>query len=272
MNVSRILVFGDNLGIPQLLRHISSNIVCGIVVAEIRPQQHEVVRKLTLKMNLPFTIQPRHNSELYPTFVGQVRSLKPDLIIVHSYSMILRSEILNIPKYGAVNMHYALLPKNRGANPIQWAIINGETESGVTMHYMDEGIDTGDIIAQRRVPIYINDTWVDALARINAETDNLLENEMPKLLAGTNTRKPQDESCAEKNPRRHPEDGLIDWQQSPTQIYNMIRALVKPLLGAFYYDNSGQRITLDNYLTLQEVTKLKASIVKLQCSLSLKEK
>ena len=260
--INNILVFGDDLGIPQSLKYIPSKLIRGIVVAEIRPRPHKTLQNLAERMCISCLVQPQFNSKSYQDFVEKIRHFNPDLIFVHSYSMLLRPDILTIPKYGAVNIHYALLPKYRGANPVQWAMINGELETGVTMHYMDEGIDSGDIIAQRHVPIYINDTWVDALARINAETDKMLEDEIPRLLAETNARQPQDESHAEKYPRRYPDDGLVDWQQSPYKIYNLVRALVKPLPGAFCYDDYGQRIVLDEYLTLQEVANMKLSFCR----------
>ncbi len=255
--ISRLLVFGDDIGVAQLLRHLSSEIVCGIVAAEIRPHQHSSLRDLANKLHLPFIIQPSVVSTEYLAFVERVASLNPDLILVNSYSMLLRPEILAIPLYGAVNIHGALLPQYRGANPVQWALLNDETETGVTMHYMDEHFDTGDVIAQRHVPIYFEDTWQDVQTRIYAETEKMLAEELPKLLAGTNTRRPQDESRAHSWHRRHPEDGLIDWQQSVRHIYNLVRALVKPHPGAFYQDASGKRVILDEYLTIPQVTALK---------------
>jgi methionyl-tRNA formyltransferase/GNAT superfamily N-acetyltransferase len=255
--IKHVLVFGDDIGVPQSLRYLPSRLVCGIVAAEIRPHQHETLRDMSESLQLPFIIQPRVSSPASPAFVAQVRQLNPDLIFVNSYSMLLHSEVLAIPCYGAVNVHPALLPEYRGPNPTQWGLLNDATETGVTMHYMDEHFDTGDIIAQRRVPIYFDDTWRDIQARIRVETDSMFEEEIPKLLAGTNTRQPQDESRARKWPRRHPEDGQIDWRQSVHYIYNLVRALVKPYPGAFYIAASGKRTVLDEYLTLPQITALK---------------
>jgi methionyl-tRNA formyltransferase len=255
--INRVLVFGNDIGLPQSLRHLPRNVVCGIVAAEIRSQGHKTLQTLALQLNLPFIIQPRASSPAYPVFVEKVRQINPDLIFVNSYSMLLHSEILSIPRFGAVNVHAALLPQFRGPNPYQWAILNEETESGVTMHYMDEHFDTGDIIAQRRVPIYFNDTWHDIHERIYLITDKMFEEEIPKLLAGKNNRQPQDENRAKKWPRRHPEDGLISWQESARHIYNLVRALVKPLPGAFYRDASGKRVVLDEYLTIPQIMAIK---------------
>lgn len=261
--VKRILLFGADVGISQLLHHLPSDLICGIVAAETRPHQHQALQELASSLHLPFIIQPRFNSMTYPRFVEQVQRLSPDLILVNSYSMLLQPEILAIPKWGAINIHGALLPEYRGANPVQWALLNDETETGVTMHYMDKSFDSGDIISQRRVSILFDDTWRTIYKRIEAETEKLLAEELPKLLAGTNTRQHQDERRAHHWRRRHPKDGLIDWSQDPRQIYNLIRALVKPLPGAFYINASGKRIVLDEYMTIKEVTALKYNIERI---------
>src|SRR4029078_1712177 len=131
-----------------------------------------------------------------------VRELAPDLILVNSYSMLLPPEILSIPRFECVNVHGAPLPKYRGSNPIQWAIINNETETGVTMHYMTAEFDAGDIIAQRRVPIGPEDTWLDVRGRVAAATRELLREEIPRVIAQTNNRTAQNESEACSFPRR----------------------------------------------------------------------
>ena len=144
----RILAFGDDGGIPRLIRHLPQGVLVGIVGAEIRPQQHPELRWLAEAQGVPLLIQPRLTSPAYPAFIEQARTLAPDLILVNSYSMLLRPDILSIPRYGAVNIHGALLPQYRGCNPIQWALLNNETATGVTMHYMTAEFDAGDIIPQ----------------------------------------------------------------------------------------------------------------------------
>ncbi len=253
----RILVFGDDYGLPQVIRHMPLENIIGLVGAGIRPSQHEALQQLAEGYKFRFLIQPRITDKGYWDFVNEIRNLKPDLIFVNSYSMLLRSEILSVPPLGCVNVHGALLPQYRGANPIQWALINNENETGVTMHYMDENFDTGDIIAQRRVPIYFEDTWRDVQARIANATEDMLSEEIPKLLAGCIVRQPQDSSKAHYYRHRHPEDGLINWNDSVAHIYNLIRALVKPHPGAFFVNLEGKRVILDEYLTVPQVTDLK---------------
>ncbi|NLG33308.1 MAG: GNAT family N-acetyltransferase, partial [Syntrophomonadaceae bacterium] len=158
---------------------------------------------------------------------------------------------------GAINIHGALLPEYRGANPIQWAILNEENVTGVTMHYMTEQFDAGDIVAQRKVPIFFEDTWIDVQARIAEASEQMLKDEIPKLLEGTNLRHSQNETHARHFHRRYPEDGLIDWSQRVVQIYNLVRALVKPHPGAFYLRKDGTKEVLDKYLSIPSITSIK---------------
>jgi len=251
-----IVLFGDPAGIPQVLRVLLPGLFSALVGAETRPDQHEELRSLARKYGLPLLIQPRPDAPAYPAFEQQLRALVPDLILVNSYSMRLESELLAIPRLGAVNIHGGLLPEYRGSNPIQWVLLNNGTETGVTMHYMVAKFDAGDIIAQRRVPVYFEDTWRDVQARLGAAAETMLAEEVPKLLAGASTRQPQDGLRARYFRRRKPEDGQIDWRQSVLSIYNLVRALVKPHPGAFYYTGS-RKVVLDEYLTIPKVTALK---------------
>lgn len=123
--MTRVLLFGDIPGVPQLLRHISPQYVVGIVCAEIRPQYHAALSEVAQSHQLPLLIQPKVNSPDYAAFKESVNQLAPDLILVNSYSMIVREEILAIPRLGGINIHGALLPQYRGCNPIQWSILNG---------------------------------------------------------------------------------------------------------------------------------------------------
>ena len=243
------------IGIPQLVRRIPRELFFGIVVAEIRPHQHEFLEAFSEKCGVPLLIQPRVGSEHYTDFVRSLKRINPDLILIHSYSMIVREEVLSL--CDVVNIHGALLPQYRGANPIQWAILNNEHETGVTMHYVDAGIDTGDIIAQYKVPMFLEDTWVTIYNRIFSAADHLIATEVPKLLSGTNKRIPQDERIAKHWSRRTPEDGLINWDESVLHIYNLIRALVKPHPGAFYISKTGDKIIIDEYCTIDDVIDLK---------------
>jgi methionyl-tRNA formyltransferase len=225
-------LFGDPVGLPQLLRLVERDIVVGLVGASIRPDQHTCLAAIAERTGLPLLIQPRAKDAGYPDFVRQLRALAPDLMVVNSYAMILHPDVLATPRFGAINVHGALLPAYRGANPTEWALINGERETGVTIHAIDAGIDTGPIIAQRRVPIYFADTWRDVRRRVTAATEALLAETLPAILAGTAALHPQDESIARHWPRRSAEDGRFEWSRPAIDIYNLVRALVHPHPGA----------------------------------------
>ena len=251
-----LVLFGDPYGLPLLLRHTPEGAVAAVVAAAIRPGQHEELRNVADAARVPLLIHPKRTDPAYPSFAAAISAISPDFILVHSYSMKLHVDILLLPRVAAVNVHGALLPQYRGPNPIQWAIINGETEAGVTMHHMTEEIDGGDVISQRRVPILFGDTWRDVQARIEAATGGMFADDLPRVLAGTAPRVPQDASRARTWPRRTPGDGAIDWDKPAVEIYNLVRALVRPLPGAFYY-HEGRKVVLDEYLAIGEIEALR---------------
>jgi methionyl-tRNA formyltransferase len=166
--------------------------------------------------------------------VNWVSSLNPDLIVVNSFPYLLPKALLDIPPLGSINLHGSLLPKYRGANVLQWAIIHGETETGITMHYMDEGMDTGPVIAQKAIPIHYEDTALTLRKRIYTAGDELLREVWPHIAAGTVKATPQDEALATVYHRRKPADGEIIWNKSSKEIYDLVRALVPPWPCAFF--------------------------------------
>jgi len=175
-------------------------------------------------------------------FTGQIRQLKPDLIIVVYYDYILSPEIIAIPPMGCINLHLALAEEYRGCYPTTWAIINGETRTGVTLHYIDEGIDTGDIIAQTEVPIYPQDTGKDLYERCTRAGVALFESELQSILDGTNDRRPQSSTRRTLSYRR------IFPSHEVTDMYhhgkNYIRALYFPPWPKPYVDIGGRKFYL----------------------------
>jgi methionyl-tRNA formyltransferase len=156
------------------------------------------------------------------------------LIVVVAYGHILPQTILDLPKFGCLNVHTSLLPKFRGAAPIQWAIVTGETETGVTVMKMDAGLDTGPIVSQRRTPILPTDdsaTLHDRLARLGAE---LLAQTIPDFVAGKIQPQPQPAGSASHAPKIRKEDGRIDWNLPAISIWNRLRAFT-PWPGAFAF-------------------------------------
>lgn len=164
-------------------------------------------------------------------FISELSALGPDLIVVAAYGHILPQTILNLPRFGCLNVHTSLLPKYRGAAPIQWAIANGETETGVTIMKMDAGMDTGPILTQARTPISPEDDSGGLHRRLGRLGADLLLDTIPGYIAGTIVPKPQgpDASYAPKIKR---EDGRIDWNRPARTILNRLRAFT-PWPGAF---------------------------------------
>lgn len=188
------------------------------------------VKVLAQKLALPVLQPPKARHE---PFISELRAASPDLIVVAAYGHILPQAILDLPRFGCLNVHTSLLPKYRGAAPIQWAIANGETETGVTIMKMDAGMDTGAIVAQRRTPISPQDdsaTLHDRLAHLGAE---LLLETIPSYVAGTLLPKPQpgDASYA---PKIKKEDGHVVWKLPAETILNRLRAFL-PWPGAFTF-------------------------------------
>jgi methionyl-tRNA formyltransferase len=169
-----------------------------------------------------------------PEFLEIIRGLRPDLIIVTAFGQILPKELLNIPRYGCINVHASLLPRYRGAAPINWCIINGETETGVTTMQMDEGLDTGDMLLKKVVPIGPDDdaqALHDQLSVVGAEA---LAETLDLLIAGKLNAEKQDGLLSNYAPMLKKEDGLIDWRRDPQSIRNLVRGLT-PWPGAFTF-------------------------------------
>lgn len=137
-----------------------------------------------------------------------------------------------LPK-GVAGVHASLLPRYRGGAPLVWAMINGETTTGVTLFYLDEGVDTGDVIAQSEITIGRDDTIRDVYDRATAASVDLVRRYVPRIAAGDAPRRPQDDRLATQFPQRNPEMGRIDWTRSPEEIRNFIRAQTRPYPGAF---------------------------------------
>ncbi|MBZ4669236.1 MAG: methionyl-tRNA formyltransferase [Defluviitaleaceae bacterium] len=192
------------------------------------------VKELAEKYNIP-VFQPEKVRN--PEFIEVLRSIAPDLIVVIAFGQILPKEILDIPTYGCINVHGSLLPKYRGAAPIQWAIINGEKITGVTTMFMDEGMDTGDMILKKEIfiePEYTAGDLHNIMAPVGAE---LLKETLDELIRGNIKREKQDENEATYAPMLKKENGLIDWSQPSYKIVNLIRGLSPwPSAYTFYKD------------------------------------
>jgi len=194
-------------------------------------------------------IARRYNTKLTRTnnindekHIDEIRSLAPDLIIVCGWQKLICQEIIEIPRFGTVGFHSSLLPKYRGQAPVNWAIIMGEKETGITMFYLTSRVDDGDIIAQNEFPILFNDDCNTVYKKAAYAGAEMIKTYLPQIEGGTAPRMHNISSSYPAYPKRRPADGLIDFKRSALDIYNFVRALAKPYPGAFYYDENGKKI------------------------------
>jgi methionyl-tRNA formyltransferase len=169
-------------------------------------------------------------------FIESLARLRPDLMVVMAYGRILPKAVLEIPSAGCINVHASLLPKYRGAAPINWAIINGETETGITTIMMDEGMDTGDILLKAPEPIAPGDTAATLHDRLAVLGAKVLMETLSRLSDGILTPTAQAHDQATLAPILKKEDGLIDWRQPAARIADRIRGLT-PWPGAYTFHN-----------------------------------
>jgi len=157
----------------------------------------------------------------------------PDLVFSFYYRSMLPMSLLGRARLGAFNMHGSLLPKFRGRAPLNWAIVKGETETGVTLHEMVEKPDAGRIVDQQAVPIGPDETALEVFAKMTDAAQQVLKRNIKNMIAGKIALRPQDLSAGSYYGRRTPEDGRIDWSKSAREIHNLVRAVAPPFPGAF---------------------------------------
>jgi len=169
----------------------------------------------------------------HPLWVNKIRELNPDIIFSFYYRDIIKPAVLDIPQKGCVNLHGSLLPKYRGRCPVNWVLVNGEKETGVTLHYMTPKPDDGDIIWQKKVSISDDDTAVSLYEKIGKIATEALDEALPKINDGSAPRIPQDHSLATYFGGRGTDDGEIDWSRPAAATRNLVRAVTRPYPGAF---------------------------------------
>lgn len=176
----------------------------------------------------------------HPLWIERIRELNPEIIFSFYYRQLLSKKILEIPPKGALNLHGSLLPAYRGRCPINWVLLRGEKETGVTLHYMTPHPDDGEIVAQRAFPIGEEETARDLFIKAEAGARELLDEALPLLKAGTAPRIPQDPTRASYFRGRAPVDGKIDWTRPAGEVFNLVRAVARPFPGAFTFAGDRQ--------------------------------
>lgn len=226
-----------DFSVPALENIAKKHQVAGVVTQQDRPKgrghkcQFTPVKEKALELGIP-VYQPQKVRE--SAFVDILKEINPDVIVVIAFGQILSKEILDLPKFGCINVHASLLPKYRGAAPIQWAVIDGEKESGVTTMYMAEGLDTGDIIDTEIVTLEEKETGGSLFDKLSVKGGELILKTLEKLEKGTAKRTPQQDDLSTYAGKITKELGYIDFSKSAVEIEQLIRGL-NPWPSAFTY-------------------------------------
>lgn len=226
-----------DFSVPALEKIAQNHQVQAVVTQQDRPKgrghkmQYTPVKEKALELNIP-VFQPEKVKN--PEFVDILKEMNPDVIVVIAFGQILSKEILDLPKYGCINVHASLLPEYRGAAPIQWAVIDGKKESGVTTMYMAEGLDTGDIIDKKVIELDKKETGGSLFDRLSLIGGDLILETLKHLEDGTAKRIPQDDEKSSYAGKIAKELGHIDFTKSAVEIEQLIRGL-NPWPSAFVH-------------------------------------
>ncbi|MBL6665208.1 MAG: methionyl-tRNA formyltransferase [Rickettsiales bacterium] len=196
---------------------------------------HQLAQKHNIKVITPKTLRDKETQ-------AELRDLKPDVIIVVAYGLILPKEVLEIPKYGCINIHPSLLPRWRGAAPIQRPIMAGDKETGVAIIKMDEGLDSGDIINVKKITIKDSDDYIDISSNLSKIGSELLIISLNEIKEGTANYVKQDDKLASYAKKLTKQECHIDWQESARDIYNKIKGLRGTLTA--YFEYKGEKIKI----------------------------
>lgn len=226
------------------------------------------IKRVALANNIPVLTPVKIKS-----ITEDIKNLKPDLIVTCAYGNIVPKEILDIPRLGCINVHASLLPKYRGGAPIHHAIINGEAKTGITIMYMDEGMDTGDIIESKSVPILNTDNVEIMHEKLSTLGAKLLEEVLPSIINKTNKRIPQDNTLATYARVIKREDEHLDFNKTAQEIFNKVRGLNSHPLAYALIDNEEYKI-IDGFIgetTKEEPSKI-VKITKNEIGVSCQDK
>jgi len=253
-----IVAFCDESSAPDIVRLTSAhNLVC--VVAHNRPAAQRLVNAL----KVPWRIHERKGSTEEQVLFRELAQFRPDIVLSLSYGLRIPKLILDLPSIGAINIHGGLLPAWRGANILNWVLIEGATETGVTAHWMTEGFDEGPIIAQRTLSIDFLDTAWTLSNKLRHLSSQLLSSLITDIEMGVVLpSQPQDDRQARYYKRRTAEDGQIDWKKSNLKIYNLIRALVTPWPGAYTITESGTKVIFNDSVPYESIEALRYKYFK----------
>lgn len=236
MSIRIVFMGSPDFALPSLRSLAQNYQVVGIVTQPDRASgrgrelKAPPVKLLAQELNIP-VIQPEKLKQ--PEAMEQLRAWKPDLIVVAAFGQILKKDVLDLPKHGCVNVHASLLPRWRGAAPINAAILAGDEETGVTIMKMDVGLDTGPMLAMKKIRIEPDDTAGSLFETLSTLGAELLIETLPAYMDGTLTPQPQPEEGATYAPMLKKEDGLLDFTQPAVDLERRVRAM-NPWPGAWF--------------------------------------
>lgn len=226
---ARVILFGDGRWAADTLARLADDgHEIAAVVARANPSDG-TLSSAAARLAVPVLQPARVNAA--PS-VAALAALAPDLVLSVAYDQILRASVLALPPLGCLNVHAGRLPHYRGRNVVNWAIINGEREIGVTVHHMDDGIDTGDVVLQRTLPIGWTDDYATVLERVVAAVPGLAAEAVAQVVSGRAERRPQDHALGTYFGGRGSGDEWLDWGDSSRDLHNKVRAITRPGPGA----------------------------------------
>lgn len=272
--ILKIIFIGTaEFGVPVLEKLLDSkeNIV-EVITQPDRPQGRgrkilpTPIKKIALNRGIEI-FQPKNIND--EEFIRRIIKFNPDIILVVAYGQILSKDILDIPRIGSINIHASLLPKYRGAAPINWAIINGEKETGITFIFMNEKVDTGDIIYQRKITILPDETYGELKERLANLSGEVISEFLEEIKKGKIKRIPQDNRLVTYAKKMSKQDGEITWKDKGEKVYNLIRGTT-PYPGAFTsYKGRKLKITRARFLEdypydFEASASIPGSVVKIE--------
>jgi methionyl-tRNA formyltransferase len=231
--LAKAVVFGyHDVGVRCLGVLLDAGVAVPLVVTH-RDDPHEriwfaSIAELARSRGIETALDPEPAALL-----ARLRAIAPDFIFSFYYRRMLPPEVLATAKRGAYNMHGSLLPKYRGRAPVNWAVLNGESETGATLHEMVAKPDAGRIVDQQAVPIGPDDLAVEVFRRVTEAAEQVMRRSIGALLAGKATLRPNELAQGSYYGARRPQDGRIDWRKSAREIHNLVRAVAPPYPGAF---------------------------------------
>ena len=248
---TKTVILGDEIGLPTLkIVSEKANLeICGVVwskkveIPEHKPLHH--VHQIQFTKNEPGNL------------IKFIQKEEIELLLVYSFDVILPRKVLDIPGLKCVNIHGGELPKYRGANILNWVLIEGQNSMGITMHEMEEGVDSGPVIFKSKLLISDSDTALTLRSKIDVEVRQSFPGPLIDYLSGTILPVKQEVGDARPYKRRKEDDGLFDWSWSDKDIYNLVRALVFPWPGARFLNKKGDFEIIQSFKTLEQISVLR---------------